>query len=206
MMIHILKYRLLSPWKYWFIHDESKLLYVLNWLVPALLSFIVTIIVIGICLYYDTISFCELWKDLLKFVENSNFLPGFFIAALAAIAVFDKDSMDEVLPGARLSYTDIDGSIVELTRRRLLCMLFSFLSAQSFCLFALIQIIDSLFGSCENHDNEYIALSYIQQIKNMFQDWPFIISYFIIMFLCLQIFLVMLYGMYYLGERIHYKN
>ncbi len=206
MMIHILKYRLLSPWRFLCIRDESKLLNYLNWIFPALFSLIITIIVKVLCIYYNTFHFCEFWVDLLKIVENSNFLPGFFIAALAAIAVFDKKSMDEILPGAKLSYTDINGNKIELTRRRLLCMLFSFLSAQSFCLIAFTTFIDCLFGSCENGNNEYFTLLFLQQNKEIFSDWTFVISYFTIMFLYIQIFLVMLYGMYYLGERIHYKN
>ncbi len=205
-MIHILTYRLFSPWRFWCIRDESKLLYVLNWVFPLLLSLIITIVIEVLCLYSGNLSMFQLWKDLLKLVENSNFLPGFFIAALAAIAVFDKNSMDEILPGAKLFYIDIVGHRVELTRRRLLCMLFSFLSAQSFCLIALTQITDSLFGFYCNHKCDNTVFSYMSFEEALLSDWPFVISYFIILFLYIQIFLVMLYGMYYLGERIHYKN
>lgn len=205
-MIHILTYRLFSPWRFWFIRDESKLLYVLNWVFPLLLSFFITIVIKGFCLYSDSLSMSKLWKDMLKLVENSNFLPGFFIAALAAIAVFDKNSMDEILPGAKLFYTDIDGRRVELTRRRLLCMLFSFLSAQSFCLIALTQVVDNIFGSYCNHKCDNTVFSYMSLKEALLSDWPFVISYFMILFFYIQILIVMLYGMYYLGERIHYKN
>ena len=205
-MIHILTYRLFSPWRFWCIHDESKLLYVLNWGFPILLSLIITIVIKVFCLYSGSLSMCKHWKDLLRLVENSNFLPGFFIAALAAIAVFEKNSMDEILPGAKLFYTDIDGRRVELTRRRLLCMLFSFLSAQSFCLIALTQIFDNLFGIYGNQNIKCSVLSCVLKYDTLLSDWPFVISYFIILFLYIQIFLIMLYGMYYLGERIHYKD
>ena len=205
-MIHILTYRLFSPWRFWFIHDESKLLYVLNWVFPLILSLIITIVIEAICLYSDNLSMCMLWKDLLRLVENSNFLPGFFIAALAAIAVFEKNSMDEILPGAKLYYKDIEGRRVELTRRRLLCMLFSFLSAQSFCLIALTQIVDNLFGTYCNQKCDNVVFSYIFVKDALLFDYSYLILYFLILFLYIQIFLIMLYGMYYLGERIHYKN
>jgi len=182
MAKHLL-YRLTSPWRYLIIRDKSKFLRMINWVLP----FFITIIIMGLAIFFGGDFFpVDCAKNGLgKMVTLFGILPGFFLTALSAVAVFDREGMDEVLPGAIVSVTTmIDGEIirVDVTRRRFLCMMFSFLTAQSFLLFLVISVMSSL-------------------LVNFNRFWKWTI-YSIICFLFIQIICVTLHGLYYLGDRL----
>ncbi len=67
-------------------------------------------------------------------------LPGFFIAALAAVATFPSDSLNEIMPAPAPTLVMRTGdklAPVELTSRIFLCHLFSYLTVLSFAGFLL---------------------------------------------------------------------
>lgn len=55
-------------------------------------------------------------------------LTGFYIASLAAVATFNKQSMDEVMPGEPPIVDVRGGKIEQLTRRRFVCSMFGYLA------------------------------------------------------------------------------
>lgn len=182
MAKHLL-YRLTSPWRYLIIRDTSNFLRIINWILP----FVATIIVMCLAIFCGVKFFpVDCAKDGLgKMMTLLGILPGFFLTALSAVAVFDRQGMDEALSGASVSVTTkIDGKItrIDVTRRRFLCMMFSFLTAQSFLLFLIISIMLSLLFNFSRVGK-----------------W---ITYFIICFLFIQIICVTLHGLYYLGDRL----
>ncbi|EQA5221655.1 hypothetical protein ACX317_004662 [Escherichia coli] len=130
-------------------------------------------------------------KSISGFVSN---LPGFYIAALAAIATFNREQIDYPLIGTngtpfiKITRTKENGRIVDtqekLTRRLFLCMLFSFLTALSICIVIFNAFITPL----------------INILNNDIANWCYII---IFLFLTWQMLVSTFFGLYYLGDRIH---
>ncbi|QNR96689.1 hypothetical protein ICJ04_14485 [Stenotrophomonas sp. 169] len=120
-------------------------------------------------------------------------LPGFYIAALAAIATFNRPDIDTVMPSPSPTLNvDIGGheNKIELTRRRFLAYLFAFLCWESFallilCVFAGLtaQGLFSVLGSLASYGK-----------------WVFIFG-----LLCLfwQLVFATGLGLYYLGDRLN---
>lgn len=125
------------------------------------------------------------------FISN---LPGFYIAALAAIATFNREQIDFPLIGSngtpfiKIKLTKENGKVVDtqekLTRRLFLCMMFAFLTALS------ISIV--MFNA--------FAAPLINTINNVKVNWCYII---IFTFLSWQMLVSTFFGLYYLGDRIH---
>ena len=191
-----LLYRLLSAWHYLKIKDESRYHVIINWRIPVAVGFVIT----GTIFLLDLRFHFLIMKDALKFFASGNsqyfFFPGFFLTALAAIAVFDKKALDYPLPGSPMSICiQGRGRIKEdrpLTRRLLLSLMFSFLTVHSLT-FCIILLLISSFGSCFYH---------------LLSHYPCWISYaclslslFVVIVVFFQILLNMLIGLYYLGER-----
>ncbi|WP_221898658.1 hypothetical protein [Bathymodiolus japonicus methanotrophic gill symbiont] len=124
-------------------------------------------------------------------------LPGFYIAALAAIATFNKTDIDKTMP-APAPKIDIlvqgKSVAIELTRRRFLCSMFAFLTAES-----LIIIVLAIF-----------ATSFYVPFKEIIHEsWHILSSgLFTLMFLLLfwQMIITSFWGLYYLGDRLHQPN
>lgn len=123
-------------------------------------------------------------------------LPGFFIAALAAIATFSQEKLDEKITNSKSIALTIKTKIIdqngksfikdiELSRRVYLCMLFSYLTAISFAICA-VYIFYFASGFISNH-----------------HPYTFAIFNLIITFIFWQIFICTLYGLFYLSDRIH---
>ena len=143
-------YRLLSAWRYLKIKDPSLIHATINWFIPVGLGVVST----ATLLVSDCVFHVPIMKDALKFFSSGNsqyfFFPGFFLTALAAIAVFDKKSLDCPLPGSPMSIC-IQGrggtrGDRPLTRRLLLSLMFSFLTVHSLT-FCIILLLISNFGS-----------------------------------------------------------
>ena len=194
--MNTLFYRLFSAWHFWKIRDTSYFYVTVNWLIPVVLSAITTTIL------YLLGSLCHnnALKDALKlFAAGSSqyfFFPGFFLTALAAIAVFDKKNLDCQLPGRSMSICITGrGGIAEerpLTRRLLLSLMFSFLTVHSLT-FCIVLLLVSCFGTR------------VSIFLSTFPHWVtsvcLCVSLFFIVMIFLQILLNMLIGLYYLGER-----
>ncbi|WP_193087959.1 hypothetical protein [Advenella sp. FME57] len=130
-------------------------------------------------------------EKILGFVQV---LPGFYIAALAAIATFNKLDIDKTMPApAPKIDVIVNGTSVpiELTRRRFLCSMFAFLTAESFIL-----IVLAIF-----------ALIAHSPIKGLLPDNVHFASsmgfLFAFMLLFWQMVLATFWGLFYLGDRLH---
>lgn len=120
-------------------------------------------------------------KSISGFVSN---LPGFYIAALAAIATFNREQIDYPLIGTngtpfiKITRTKENGRIVDtqekLTRRLFLCMLFSFLTALSICIVIFNAFITPLINIL---NNDIANWCYI--IIFLFLTWQMLVSTFL---------------------------
>lgn len=121
-------YQLLRPFSYLKIVHEDKWIY--DWLVPTVFT-VLTLVFCYLLVPVDDISGSTgLVAGLVGFIAN---LPGFFIAALAAVATFNKNDIDELMANPPKIEIIHHGNplMVEMTRRRFLCVLFSYLTAIS---------------------------------------------------------------------------
>ncbi|MBS4155453.1 hypothetical protein [Cobetia sp. MC34] len=162
--------------------------WIVDWLIPILIAIPITAIVImGDQNSKETL--------LISFLENSlapvvSILPGFYIAALSAIVVFNRNDIDMHMPEPTPRIKTSAGSLLLLTRRRFLALTFSFLTAQS--LITLVAI--SLYPS---------AISIIEMLQppNLIKS----LSHFyflLIVYMFSQIIVVTFLCLYYLGERL----
>lgn len=122
-------------------------------------------------------------------------LPGFYIAALAAIATFGKQTtLDSVMPKPTpvIPTRFGDGLVaIELTRRRFLCLLFSHLTG--------ISIVLSLAGPLLRSSAPVLRL----HLSEMMTRILFYVVGAGYLFLLFQMFFVTLLGLYYLSDKIH---
>ena len=105
----------------------------IDWIYPALLA-IVTVglpVITGLHKHINLYGSEGVINYILGYVQT---LPGFYIAALAAISTFNKNDMDRLMPNpAPTLNAKIRGKIeiINLTRRKFLSAMFSFLTAES---------------------------------------------------------------------------
>lgn len=119
-------------------------------------------------------------------------LAGFFVASLAAVATFNRPSLDEVMGGMAPSLVDNNKHDLEhLTRRRFLTMLFGYLSGLSIVLYlsgSLVVVISPILhriitNDCVNIVRLFFCAAYSAFFGNL------ILSSFI--------------GLYFLIDRMH---
>ena len=130
----------------------------------------------------------------LGYIQN---LPGFYIAALAAIATFARTDIDVLMPGnppPQIRSEDNRGiiNLITLTRRRFLCLLFAFLTAE--CIF--LTFLSIFFVSIAPGIKIYLSNEILSSITF------YLAAGFYLLFLY-QLLITTLWGLYYLGERIH---
>ncbi|WP_205960273.1 MULTISPECIES: hypothetical protein [Pantoea] len=191
-------YQLLRPFGYLTIKKvKGKSLY--DWIVPLIFSIISLLLISfshgGIQL---AVGDGGLVSKLTGFISN---LPGFYIAALAAIATFNRAGIDKLLISNNNSGSSQSPYIVvkdvksngipmkievEITRRVFLCLLFSFLTAESI----ILVIFSFLFSFLLLPAAHYLSFIYLTVF--IFVFWQLIVSTF--------------FGLYYLGDRIHYNS
>ncbi|UIP27584.1 hypothetical protein [Photobacterium sp. TLY01] len=133
----------------------------------------------------DNSKIPSLIKDINGFLGN---LPGFFIAALAAIATFGNSRIDEEVGGVRVRLKDSSGELkpFPVSRRRFLSSMFSYLTGISFFI---------VIGA---HIALRIQLSNPVLEKSL--NWT---GFFVFFFFVWQLVLTSFLGLYYLGERLH---
>lgn len=128
-----------------------------------------------------------------RLILACSILPGFYIAALAAIATFNRPDIDTIMPNpAPTLKVDIGGSqnVIDLTRRRFLAYLFAFLCWESIALLILC-VFSGLTA-----DGVMSALGgYAPIAKYVFLFAILLIFWQLIFSTCL--------GLYYLGDRLN---
>lgn len=175
-------YQFNRPFSYLKIKHEDKWIY--DWAAP----FVLSIATLAICYLYipleNLLGDNGLISELTSFVAN---LPGFFIAALAAVATFNKHDIDQLMANPPKIEILHHGSslMVDMTRRRFLCVLFSYLTAISIFLVIGAKIGLALIIPAEY----YLPVAWVGVILFIFILW--------------QMILATVLGLYYLGERLH---
>jgi hypothetical protein len=186
-------YQLRRPVQYLAIQHPAKK--VVDWYLPIALSAIA--VVIGLLSHEKLNVFGAggIVSMILAFVQN---LPGFYIAALAAIATFGRNDIDSVMPGdppPRLQTVTNSGvpNLISLTRRRFLCLLFAFLTVE--CVVLTLVSVLALAAAP--------ALSGWLQTRHWLHLAVFGVSVFVYGLMLWQLLIATLWGLYYLGDRIH---
>lgn len=183
---------LTRPLSYLSIRHSTNSVQLVNWWAPVFLAGIVCGIGALLDKPVDLFSPSGVLPKILGFIQN---LPGFYFAALAAVATFNNPDMDKLMPGepptAKVLY---NGTLttVKLTRRRMLCMMFAYLTAASFVL-TLTSIAAMTFASP-------LKESFAGHFAGVTLKTIFAFCYFLALG---QMLLVTLWGLFYLGERIH---
>jgi hypothetical protein len=180
--------RLLSPLNYLRIHHERKTKYDL-W-IPLALAFVSTIFVGVLPVPVALIRGNGL---MLQISELITILTGFFIAALAAVATFNREGMDELMAGTPPTLRTIykgQPIVRQLTRRQFLCYLFGYLAFVSLVLYFVILVIRSIEPTItELKLGQQPAIRFAALFAFLFVFWNMIIT--------------TLVGLFYLTDRIH---
>jgi len=185
-------YQLTRPASYLLINDGAK--WRMDWLLPALIS-----AVISLCLYL--IPGDEAWlgdkgliNDLQGFLQ---ILPGFYLASLAAIATFNKEDLDHELPAPTptiaikfIRDARLHNKTIRLTRRRMLCYLFGYLTFLSLMLYLATVFAPVTLVDAASHAQQYSG--YISEAAK-----------FIFQLFFWQMIVVTVFGLYQLCDRIH---
>lgn len=182
---------LLRPLSYLSIEHKQK--WIVDWVYPLVLA----ALSIGLLFTLKKFGNISLYADgaviskILGFVQG---LPGFYIAALAAIATFNKIDIDKTMP-APAPKLDImvqgQSVAIELTRRRFLCSMFAFLTAES-----LILIVMAIFGQAI-----YLPIKVI--LSEQYHIWASLLYMLIFMSIFWQMLITSFWGLFYLGDRLH---
>lgn len=181
-------YQLTRPASYLTIKDPSK--WKMDWGVPLFLT-----IGIACTLYFlpNKVSFYGkngIMPQLQSFLQM---LPGFYLAALAAIATFNKKDLDFYLPNPTPEIITRMGSqylYIKLTRRRMLCYLFGYLTFLS-----LILYLASVFGSVLSVNLATLVSNYKEYVISGLK--------FFFIFFFFQMIIITIFGLYQLCDRIH---
>lgn len=183
---------LLRPLAYLTIRHPSNLPGLVNWGVPALLaSIVVAVVGLFVKTSVDVWGVTGVVNRLLGFIQN---LPGFYIAALAAVATFGGVGMKKLLPGIPSTMNIPHNGVLtrmDLTRGLFLTSMFAYLTALS-----LLLTLTAVAG-----------LALAESVKSMMPVnlYPFLktIATFVYLMFVAQLVCVTFWGLYYLGERMH---
>lgn len=182
---------LLRPFLYLKIKHASSTMPWMNWGLPALVS----AGLVGTCaLAAPTVNAFHaggVFDRLLGFIQT---LPGFYLAALAAVATFNRPSLDQLMPGTPPKASVIyQGKPLEvdLTRRRFLSLIFSYLTALSFAIALLLAVGLPLVEPLRS----WVPQSALEVLRA-------VASFGLLLFIA-QLIVVTFWGLYYLGERMH---
>ncbi|ENV67434.1 Uncharacterised protein [Acinetobacter junii] len=163
---------------------------VFDFLIPLIISILISFLLVGIEFYFGSrtkedvnIFASDISSLLAGFLQT---IPGFYIAALAAIATLTSPTMDRDMDGVAPEYLG-----EPLNRREFLARLFSYLSFISLVAYFFILILRYMYNL------EILATGQL----------TYSIVYFICLtifnFLLVQLMLLTFLGLYYLGQRIH---
>lgn len=120
--------RLLAPVSYLSIKHEIKSRY--DWFWPLVLATITMLVFWKLPVRPVLVGEQGILKSVSDFIA---LLAAFFVAALAAVATFERDSLDRAMQGTTPTLRGRD-----LTRRQFICYLFGYLAVLSFALFLAI--------------------------------------------------------------------
>lgn len=181
--------QLFTPLAYLRIKHPQK--YQFDILIPLVVALVVLIILM--VLPRTVAIFGE--KGLVTIITDLiQILVGFYIAALAAVATFQKEGLDSPLAGDSATLIVVrrgKKTEITLTRRKFICYLFGYLSFTGIVLYFAGSAADLL------HENikQLIPISYFFYVK-----WLFVFGY---VFASSNLIITTLLGLHYLTDRLH---
>lgn len=179
--------RLLTPLSWYHLRFDEKRIYL--WYIPIPISIILTIFIFIFPARLNIFGEYGLVHGAAGLLQ---ILAGFYIAALAAVATFDRDGMDEIMSGKAAEIWDRrKEKWQKLTRRRFLCLILGFLAISS--------IVVYLMGMM----SMIIAPAFRVLSSQISVDIFRILFIFIYSVLFCQILITTAYAFYYLVDRIH---
>lgn len=171
--------------------------------IPLMIAVLISLLLVGIECYFSSrttknvnIFASDISSLLAGFLQT---IPGFYIAALAAIATLTSPTMDRDMDGVAPTYKietiDVDGNPITkdepLNRRGFLARLFSYLSFISLVAYFSIIIF------------RYVYNLEILVVEQLTYSIVYFICLVIFNFILVQLMLLTFVGLYYLGQRIH---
>lgn len=171
--------------------------------IPLCVSFVLSVLLVGMEYIFSSkttesvnIFASEISGLLAGFLQT---IPGFYIAALAAIATLTSPTMDRPMDGdpptEKVHTVNMDGTPIvidePLGRRRFLARLFSYLSLISLVLYFFILIL------------QYMYQLNILAVGQVIYSIVYFLCLVVFNFLLVQLMLLTFLGLYYLGQRIH---
>ncbi|MBV6753010.1 hypothetical protein KV580_22055 [Pseudomonas chlororaphis] len=182
--------QLLKPFGYLAIKHPYK--WVVDWLYPLILALITTILITKLSSITPLVLPSGMVSMILSFVQS---LPGFYIAALAAIATFGRLDIDDILPEPTPKVVvKLRGreNTIDLTRRRFLAMLFAFLTGESIAIVFFCIALLSFGPSINEFTHNQISLGHYILVAAMFLLFTSVY----------QMLLATFWGLYYLGYKL----
>lgn len=184
----------------------------INFWLPAFLGLISTALVSMLPDSANVFGPSGMIDKTLGFLQS---LPGFYIAALAAIATFNNIDMLKLMPGEPPTMTVVHNGgheVVKLTRRRFLSAMFAYLTTVSIFL-TIISIAALTVGMPLKEILTNTSLSLPAAMTKLHLpssvDLACLVSplrfvgLFLYLGLICQMLLITLWGLFYLGERVH---
>ncbi len=184
MTIGYVASQLIRPFSYLRVKHAAKSIY--DWVIPALLTALTLVYFIFTGLHGVVSTNDGLIVELVSFVSN---LPGFYIAALAAVATFNRADMDVRLPEPTPEIETLirgQDQIIKLTRRRYLCLLFAFLTGESIFLVIFTKL--AFLIEIDMSGSFYLMC------------WAGVAMFFLFFW---QLITATLYGLFYMGDKMH---
>ena len=182
--------QLLKPFGYLAIKHPYK--WVVDWLYPLILAFITVVLIVGLSSVKLLVSAGGMVSMILSFVQS---LPGFYIAALAAIATFGRLDIDDVLPEPTpkvvVKLRGLENTI-DLTRRRFLAMLFAFLTGESIAIVFFSIALLSFGPTIDEFVYSQVSIGHYVLIGALFCLFTSVY----------QMLLATFWGLYYLGYKL----
>lgn len=187
---------LARPFVYLRIQHPGRQFAWVNWWAPAIAGGFCTFVAVALIPGANVYGGDGLLVKLLGFIQS---LPGFFLAALAVVATFQLASLDKKMPGEPPTVSIIYNGkpmAVDLTRRRMLCLMFSYLTALSFgitfLLIAVSTFAEPLRAVLVTAPRGEVVLTVLHAL-----------GLFVFTLATFQLVTITLWGLYYMGERMH---
>lgn len=121
-------------------------------------------------------------------------LPGFYIAALAAVSAFQSPSLDQIIEGEGARVKVVSRGvfeIIDLTYRMYVCYLFAYLTALSVLLYLMLSLSDE------------VSDALTRLVPSRWADGLNVAGSIFLLFWTVNLVLVTLHGLYFLAERMH---
>lgn len=181
--------QLLTPLNYLRIQHSQK--YLFDYFIPLVIALILLMGLMASLIPINIFGNNGLISVITGLIQ---ILVGFYIAALAAVATFQKEGLDSFLAGEGATlFVKRQGIIkpVQLTRRKFVCYLFGYLAFVGIALYFI--------GSASNLISE--SLKATIPISCLFiAKWFFVFCY---LFASSNLVITTLLGLHYLTDRIH---